>query len=264
MPRVRVGVKLRDGPSLIPQIPIRNPFVLGRLFGGGRERRYAEPIPYEPTSSFAEGEDIGIRQHGANVPLGARNDPSGATGGLETVLARAAVSSVARGQAAGGSRPEDFEEGGVFAGPQPEYEYEGQPWDPYDTPGLSDPEEEQPPVVIPIDAAEELLSDQQTNEEDESMPSFTDILSGAIDIAQGQRPGGQIVQDPYGFAGPYVGQPIPPLIRRPGVDAYGRPCKRRRRRRLLTESDFNDLMRIATLPNKQNVTVALAKAVGRR
>lgn len=44
----------------------------------------------------------------------------------------------------------------------------------------------------------------------------------------------------------------------------GLPCKRRRRRRLLTESDFNDLMRIATLPNKQNVAVALAKAVGRR
>ncbi len=40
-------------------------------------------------------------------------------------------------------------------------------------------------------------------------------------------------------------------------------CKRRRRRRLLTESDFNDLMRIATLPNKQNVTVSLAKAIGR-
>ncbi len=42
------------------------------------------------------------------------------------------------------------------------------------------------------------------------------------------------------------------------------PCRRRRRRRLLTEGDFNDLMRIATLPNKQNVAVALAKAVGRR
>lgn len=41
-------------------------------------------------------------------------------------------------------------------------------------------------------------------------------------------------------------------------------CKRRRRRRLLTEGDFNDLMRIATLPNKDTVKVALAKAVGRR
>jgi len=59
-----------------------------------------------------------------------------------------------------------------------------------------------------------------------------------------------------------------------GVDSCGRPalidprtgkrCYRRRRRRLLTEGDFNDLMRIATLPNKQNVTVALAKAIGRR
>ncbi len=39
---------------------------------------------------------------------------------------------------------------------------------------------------------------------------------------------------------------------------------RRRRRRLLTEGDFNDLMRIGTLPNKDTVKVALAKAIGRR
>lgn len=39
--------------------------------------------------------------------------------------------------------------------------------------------------------------------------------------------------------------------------------RRRRRRRLLTESDFNDLMRISTLPNKDNVKIALAKAIGR-
>ncbi len=46
-------------------------------------------------------------------------------------------------------------------------------------------------------------------------------------------------------------------------EQWVRRCKRRRRRRLLTESDFNDLMRIATLPNKDTVKVALAKAVGR-
>jgi len=40
-------------------------------------------------------------------------------------------------------------------------------------------------------------------------------------------------------------------------------CKRRRRRRLLTDGDFNDLMRISTLPNKDIVKIALAKAVGR-
>ena len=59
-----------------------------------------------------------------------------------------------------------------------------------------------------------------------------------------------------------------------GVDSCGRPalidprtgkrCYKRRRKRLLTEGDFNDLMRIATLPNTKNVSVALAKAVGRR
>jgi len=59
---------------------------------------------------------------------------------------------------------------------------------------------------------------------------------------------------------------LPPIQPYAGaMTATGAPkCKRRRRRRLLTESDFNDLMRIATLPNKQNVAVALAKAVGRR
>lgn len=40
-------------------------------------------------------------------------------------------------------------------------------------------------------------------------------------------------------------------------------CRRRRRRRLLTDGDFNDLMRISTLPNKDIVKIALAKAVGR-
>lgn len=41
-------------------------------------------------------------------------------------------------------------------------------------------------------------------------------------------------------------------------------CKRRRRRKMLTEGDFNVLLRISTLPNNQNVRIALAKAIGRR
>ncbi len=41
------------------------------------------------------------------------------------------------------------------------------------------------------------------------------------------------------------------------------PCKRRRRRKLLTESDFNVLLRVATLPNKENVRIVLGKAIGR-
>lgn len=40
-------------------------------------------------------------------------------------------------------------------------------------------------------------------------------------------------------------------------------CRRRRRRKLLTESDFNVLLRVATLPNKENVRIVLGKAIGR-
>lgn len=92
-------------------------------------------------------------------------------------------------------------------------------------------------------------------------------ISGAIDIFQGQAVGGGR-QSSFTYPG---SQFVGPLTGTPDYSTWTDPrrvgvkCKpRRRRRRLLTEGDFNDLMRIATLPNKQNVTVALAKAVGRR
>jgi len=92
-----------------------------------------------------------------------------------------------------------------------------------------------------------------------------DIIGGAaVDIIQDWTGGGTPTFVPPTFAGPSSGAPVinPTVQINP---ATGKPvCKRRRRRRLLTESDFNDLMRISTLPNKQNVAVALAKAVGRR
>jgi len=44
----------------------------------------------------------------------------------------------------------------------------------------------------------------------------------------------------------------------------GKRCYKRRRPKLLSDGDFNSLMRIATLPNNQNVRIALAKAIGRR
>jgi len=88
---------------------------------------------------------------------------------------------------------------------------------------------------------------------------------------------------PSGFAGPYAGGPVvvgSPAV--PGVvtaagcvttpggkyfnPALGKWCyksPRRRRKRLLTNGDFNDLMRIATLPNNAMTKIALAKAVGR-
>jgi len=138
-------------------------------------------------------------------------------------------------------------------------------------------------VVVPTDAAQEIPGDETT------MPGHSE--QGWIDWGIGEvydwlNPATTPI---YNFAGP--GATAPALTgptgtamtpngtcgKSPcvcGVDSCGRPalidprtgkrCYRRRRRRLLTEGDFNDLMRIATLPNKQNVTVALAKAIGRR
>ena len=154
--------------------------------------------------------------------------------------------------------------------PDPESIYANLPplnpeWQDVDVFGTPDVEEEQPPVFIPVDAGigepdpwePEITEDEK---EPEPMASFWDFVNPIIDVAQGQQPGGQNF-----VGGPYAGPPgmvNAPVQINPRT---GRPiCKRRRRRRLLTESDFNDLMRIATLPNKQNVTVALAKAVGRR
>lgn len=83
---------------------------------------------------------------------------------------------------------------------------------------------------------------------------------------------GQATTDFLGMAAPQGVLPGPasragPAGRVPAVKIDPRTgrvvCRRRRRRRLLTDGDFNDLMRISTLPNKDIVKIALAKAVGR-
>ncbi len=112
----------------------------------------------------------------------------------------------------------------------------------------------------------------------EPAPEVQEVIHGSIDWGSvvGTIIGG--AADPFGagrYAAGLFNQPTTAL---PGVPAVvataaapvridprtGRPvCKRRRRRRLLTDGDFNDLMRISTLPNKDIVKIALAKAVGR-
>jgi len=105
------------------------------------------------------------------------------------------------------------------------------------------------------------------------------VLHGSIDWGNvvGTIVGG--AADPFGagrYAASLFNNPIPPVnpLVAPSVaraangvridPRTGKPiCKRRRRRRLLTDGDFNDLMRISTLPNKDIVKIALAKAVGR-
>jgi len=137
-----------------------------------------------------------------------------------------------------------------------------------------------PQVVVPSDASEEIPGDQVPLHGE---GGWIDGLIGAYDTINqwGNTPiynfGGPGAAGPAATVGPTTMTPNGTCGQSPcvcGVDSCGRPalidprtgkrCYRRRRRRLLTEGDFNDLMRIATLPNKQNVTVALAKAIGRR
>jgi len=88
------------------------------------------------------------------------------------------------------------------------------------------------------------------------------------DIA-GQVVGGLVggAFDPFGFGGAaqqFVSGPPAAPPRTVTVDTItGKvtPCRRRRRRKMLTEGDFNTLLRISTLPNTKLVQLALAKAI---
>lgn len=73
-----------------------------------------------------------------------------------------------------------------------------------------------------------------------------------------------IVATPSGVPN-YGGAAVPPrTVTVDTVTGKVTACRRRRRRKMLTETDFNTLLRISTLPNNQNVRIALAKAIGRR
>jgi len=104
--------------------------------------------------------------------------------------------------------------------------------------------------------------------------AWTDLVLGAVDILDdgvyGNLGGGPTAfAPPAASGGPVitggVNAPTPAHSNLRWDARTGKwVCKRRRRRRLLTDSDFNDLMRISTLPSSKNVSLALAKAVGRR
>ena len=105
---------------------------------------------------------------------------------------------------------------------------------------------------------------------DDVAVDFGTIVSGAIDIWQGQTVGGggQNLQAPVVPPGTWLGQGPNPI---PGgkvtVDtATGKvtPCRRRRRRRLLTPTDLNDLAALKTIVGGgQSMNFAVMKAVRR-
>ncbi len=112
---------------------------------------------------------------------------------------------------------------------------------------------------------EELNYDAYEAEGDREM---FDWLQGATTLGQLGSAVGWWGGDQAATASPVVqpGGPSGPVPARVTVDTRtGKvtACKRRRRRKLLTESDFNVLLRVATLPNKENVRIVLGKAIGR-
>lgn len=89
------------------------------------------------------------------------------------------------------------------------------------------------------------------------------VLSGAIDIAQGQRPGGGSTYSPLPFAGPGTTQ-VPAQVTVDTRTGEVKPCRRRRRRRLLTPTDLSDLAALAAVVGKGDaLKLAVAKAVRR-
>ncbi len=91
--------------------------------------------------------------------------------------------------------------------------------------------------------------------------------SGVIDILQGQSVGGNGrggsgYVDPIEFWGQGGSATIPP--RNVTVNtATGKvtPCRRRRQKKILTNANFDMLLRIGTLPRNENIRIALAKAL---
>ncbi len=109
--------------------------------------------------------------------------------------------------------------------------------------------------------------------ENEPVALFDGWFGDIVDVLQGQIPGGQpqiySPPMPQAFLGPAPsptaipgGYAASPPGAAPMLDKYGRPCRRRRRRRLLTNSDLKDLAALKTITgNNDALKMAVIKAV---
>lgn len=106
--------------------------------------------------------------------------------------------------------------------------------------------------------------DFETEEDAPVAIDWGQVVSGAIDIAQGQIVGGSPSQS---FVGPPVvanGSAVPRSVTVDTRTGEVRPCRRRRRRRLLTPTDLSDLAALAAVVGKGDaLKLAVAKAVRR-
>ncbi len=110
------------------------------------------------------------------------------------------------------------------------------------------------------------------NPEPEEDVAFWDGVSAVVDVIQGQAVGGGFVGGPTVQAYAPMGAPVPSSF---PAAAGGKvtvdtktgkvtPCRRRRRRRLLTPTDLNDLAALKTIVGGgQSMNFAVMKAVRR-
>ncbi len=235
----------------------------GFTAGGRWHSRFWDPVGRAQVLPIAEGEDIGIVDYSVDVPVGGASDAwfPGLIDGAAAVLSQVASPAPDWGTVPEHRRSDEpLVMGGLYIPPADDEEPTSTDWDrAYEEFVELNPYDE---MHIPGDYSH----DEFTQQGDEHMPSIWDVIGGVADIFDDEPV--PTVYSPQQFTGgvnvPYTG----PTSTGNGVEIDPKTgkvkCKRRRRRRMLTESDFNDLMRISTLPNKENVRIALAKAIGRR
>jgi len=128
------------------------------------------------------------------------------------------------------------------------------------------------PVLLPgqVDPAREehetVPGPTPTNEEIDVAIDWGGAFSAGIDLLQGQNIGGGLpaaYAAPAGFVAAGGGAAPPAKVTVDTATGKVTPCRRRRRKPLLTDADFAALAKVASLPNNANVRTALAQAIRR-
>lgn len=123
------------------------------------------------------------------------------------------------------------------------------------------------PILLPgqVDPGAEEY-ETQSQKDDEMAIDWGGAFSAGIDLLQGQSVGG----GPLGFTDTQAmaarggsGGPVPANVTVNTKTGKVTPCRRRRRKPLLTDADFAALAKVASLPNNANVRTALAQAIRR-
>lgn len=117
-------------------------------------------------------------------------------------------------------------------------------------------------VPIPVYAPDDTVPRETTDTGDEMAIDWGNVISGAVDLIQGQTAGGFVPNSPSWQNGSGAAPPARVTVdTRTGAVT---PCRHRRRRRLLTSSDLADLASLkAIVGGGAAMNAAVVKAVRR-